>query len=310
MWAIDGLANFIPYAGLPLLAVIPVTFLVRRRMIALLLAVPVVIWLGVVVVTPSLFISSKSDVAEDTPRLRVVTANVLMSNDRLPSLAEDVLAQQPDVVVFEELRHDLAEVSPELAAMYPHRISTDIPWVTLASRWPLRDAHVLPIAADDRGRDLLTATVEMSGQTLTLLAMHFMPPLDSDAFEVNRQQRAVLERAVAGIDGPLAVVGDFNATTLSPTFARLLLGTGLRIASTNHFLTPTYQAYGRFGIRIDHVLVRGLDLVGDGVFDLSGSDHRGLAVELGLKPVRPAGRTDSTLSVQSRPQSADARSIW
>ena len=111
-----------------------------------------------------------------------------------------------------------------------------------------------------------------------------MPPLDGEAFEVNRQQREVLERAVAGVDGPLIVLGDFNATTLSPTFARLLFGTGLRIASASRMMAPTYYAYGRLGVRIDHVLVRNVDVVHDEVFTLTGSDHRGVSVEVGLQP--------------------------
>ncbi len=281
MWAIDGLANFLPYAGLPLLAMAPATLFVKRRLIAALLIVPAVVWL-VILLTPMLFISQRDSIAPDAPRLRVITANVLMTNEDLDALSRDVLAQDADVVVFEELRHDLAVVAPSLAAAYPHRFSTTSPWVTIASRSPLEDPRVFEIEADDRGRDLLSATVDIGGQRVTLIAVHFMPPLNGEAFEVNRQQRTVLERAVADVEGALMVVGDFNATTLSPTFARLLLGTDLRIASTNRVMTPTYHAYGRLGVRIDHVLVRGLQVAGDHVFDLTGSDHRGLSVDLAL----------------------------
>ncbi len=282
MWAIDGLANFLPYAGLPLLLAAPAPFFMRRRMLALLAVVPIMVWL-VLLLTPIFFVTLTGHASPGAPMLRVVTANVLMSNDQLSALAADVLAQAPDVIVFEELQHDLSEVSPELAKAYPYRMSTETPWVTVASRLPLDGAHRLAISADDRGRDLLMATIEVDGQRLTLIAVHFMPPLDGDAYEVNRQQREALETAVAETDGPLMVVGDFNATTLSPTFARLLLGTHLRIASASRMMTPTYYAYGRLGIRIDHVLVRDVDVVRDEVFTLTGSDHRGLSVEVGLQ---------------------------
>lgn len=284
MWAIDGLANFLPYAGLPLLLfVAPATFLMRRRMLVALVLTPVVVWV-IILLTPTFFVTLTGDAPPTATRLRVVTANVLMSNEQLSTLANDVLAQAPDIVVFEELRHDLTEVSPVLATAYPYHISTETPWVTVASRLPLGGAKRLTISADDRGRDLLTATVEIDGQRLTLIAVHLMPPLNAEAFEVNRQQREVLEAAVAGVDGPLMVLGDFNATTLSPTFARLLAGTDLRIASSSRMMSPTYYAYGRLGVRIDHVLVRNLDVVGDQVFTLTGSDHRGLSVEVGLQP--------------------------
>lgn len=247
------------------------------------MAAPVAIWLALLL-TPLFFVTLSGGAAPDAPRLRVVTANVLMSNEQLPALARDVLAQKPDVIVFEELRHDLSEVAPEIAETYPYRVSTETPWVTLASRFPLEDARRLPISAADRGRDLLKADIVVDGQRLTLVAVHFMPPLDGEAFAINRQQREVLESALSEVDGPLLVVGDFNATTLSPTFARLLLGTGLRIASTSRLMAPTYFAYGRLGVRIDHVLVRNMDVVQDEVFTLTGSDHRGLSVEVGLRP--------------------------
>ncbi|TAK78295.1 MAG: hypothetical protein EPO16_03965 [Dehalococcoidia bacterium] len=266
-----------------MLALAPAPFFIRRRAIAIMVAAPFALWLALLL-TPLFFVTLTEPTATGTPHLRVVTANVLMSNDQLPALARDVLAQNPDVIVFEELRHELSDVAPELAEAYPYRISTELPWVTLASRFPLEGARLLPISADDRGRDLLAADIVVAGQRLTLVAVHFMPPLDGEAFAINRQQREVLERTVSKIDGPLLVLGDFNATSLSPTFARLLLGTGLRIASASRLMTPTYFAYGRLGVRIDHVLVRNVDVVRDDVFTLTGSDHRGLSVEVGLGP--------------------------
>lgn len=281
MWAIDGMANFLPYAGLPLLLVPAATLVMRHRVLAFASAILLVAWLAILL-APNLFFTHASAASSNAPKLKVVTANVLVSNDQLPALANDVLAQNPDVIVFEELQHDIAAISPPLAEAYPYRISTSEPWVTIASRFPLEDAQRLAIASDDRGRDLLSATVNVNGQRLTLIGVHFMPPLNGEAFEINRQQRELLETTVAGIDGPLLVVGDFNATTLSPTFARLLLGTHLRIASTGNLMKPTYFTYGRLGVRIDHVLTRRMDVVGDNVFSLTGSDHRGVSVELGL----------------------------
>ena len=284
MWRLDGLANFLPYAWLPFLVVIlPASFSVRRRTLAVFAAIPAVA-LVAVVMTPGAFTASRdvtSGVGEGS-RLRVVTANVLMSNGQWPALMEDVRAQAPDVIVFEELTRDLDEVLPSLAAAYPYRISTETPCVTLASRLPLSEARRLPIAGADRGRDLLMATVEVAGQPVTVVAVHFTPPSSAAAFETNRQQRDVFEDAIASVDGPLVVAGDFNATTFSPTFARLLLGTGLRIEGGTRQMESTYAVYGRLGLRIDHVLVRDLGWTSGEVFTLTGSDHRGVRVDLRL----------------------------
>ncbi|GMU40317.1 MAG: hypothetical protein AMXMBFR23_11830 [Chloroflexota bacterium] len=290
MWAVDGLANFLPYAGLPLLLFVPVAMRIRRRVLAMMLALPALLYV-LVLLSPNLFLALPDDVPETSPRLRVVTANVLMSNTDLDRLAEDILAQAPDVVVFEELTRAIEAFSPALAAAYPHRVATEVPWVTLASRWPLEDARVLPIADGDRARDLLAASVVVGGTRVSLVAVHFMPPLDGEAYRTNAAQRAVLQAEVDATPGPLMVVGDFNATTLSPSFARLLSGTGLRIATSSRLAEPTYYAYGRFGVRIDHVLVRGVTVAEEAAFDLTGSDHRGLVVEVGLPAPERAAAT-------------------
>ena len=51
---------------------------------------------------------------------------------RILRRAADILREAPDIVVFQELVRDLESFSPELAAAYPHRISTDVPWMTIA----------------------------------------------------------------------------------------------------------------------------------------------------------------------------------
>ena len=281
MWAVDGLANFIPYAVLPLMLLTPAAILTRRRWVIVLVGTTLVAGLALVAAPTLLFLEVAEDAPEGSPQLRVVTANVLMSNERLDALATDVLLQAPDVIVFQELNQDLGDVSPALAARYPFQISTSEPWVTIASRLPLEDAQRLELPSDDRGRDLLSAAIEVEGERLTLIAGHLMPPLNYDAFDVTRQQHEVLDEAVREVTGPLLVVGDLNATSLSPTFAGFLWSTGLRIATSDRWPSSTFSAHG-LGIRIDHVLVRDADVGGERVFDLTGSDHRGVAVDVTL----------------------------
>lgn len=281
MWAIDGIANFLPYAGFPLLILVPVALFRRRPNLTKFTAVPLLVWVAALV-TPNAFLATARDTPTTGPELRVVTANVLMSNTQLAALADDVLAEAPDVIVFEELQQDLPQVSRALATAYPFRISTQDPWVTLASRFPLEDARRLETRSDDRGRDLLTASLNIDGQRVTVIAVHLMPPLNAAAFETNRAQREVLDAETARASGPLMVIGDFNATTFSPSFAGFLINSGLRIAASDRTLEPTFFAYGLLGIRIDHILARNLDIHDERVFALTGSDHRGVSVEVSV----------------------------
>jgi endonuclease/exonuclease/phosphatase (EEP) superfamily protein YafD len=281
MWALEGLANFVPYAVVPLLVLMPTALVLRRRVLSLLAGGTLLVVLALTAAPTLLFLELPGDSPAGAAHLRVVTANVLMSNARLEDLANNVLAQDPDIVVFEELTRDLEEVAPALAAAYPYRLSTEAPWVTIASRLPLEETRRLGTDGEDRGRDLLSAAVEVNGQRLTLVAGHLMPPLNHDAFEVTRRQHEVLNKAIDEVTGPLLVVGDLNATSLSPTFAGFLWSTGLRIAAADRWPDSTYSVHG-LGIRIDHVLVRDIGVSAERVFDLAGSDHRGVAVDVTL----------------------------
>src|SRR5690606_18134849 len=114
MWALEGLANFVPYAVVPLLVLMPTALVLRRRVLSLLAGGTLLVVLALTAAPTVLFLELPGDSPAGATHLRVVTANVLMSNERLEDLANNVLAQDPDVVVFEELTQDLEKVAPAL----------------------------------------------------------------------------------------------------------------------------------------------------------------------------------------------------
>ncbi|MGE3855555.1 MAG: endonuclease/exonuclease/phosphatase family protein [Dehalococcoidia bacterium] len=272
MWFVNGLLNFLPQFWLVMLLPLMLALPFRRHRVTLLSAAP---FAAVLLVMGGARTLSADGQACEAPTLRVATANVLMSNDRLPELARDILDQAPDVVVFEELRHDLEDFSPELALAYPYRISTATRWMTLASRLPLEDARRLTLEVDAPGREPLAAEVRVGGQTVTVLAVHAQPPLSASTYRLHQQQYARLAEEAQAAEGPVIALGDFNATVFSPLFARFVWSNGLRVASDNE---PTHFPRRNLGLRIDHVLVRDVGVCEERVFDLTGSDHRGVAV--------------------------------
>jgi endonuclease/exonuclease/phosphatase (EEP) superfamily protein YafD len=283
MWLLNGGFNFLPYAWAPFVLLVGGVAVFRRgRKATILACAPLALWGAAMLGSNLLFARADGCAANHGDAgLRVLTANVLYTNDRLDALAADVLRESPDVVVFQELVQDLATFSPELAAAYPYRISTEVPWMTIASRLPLEDTHRVTLrTSEDRARDPLGATVSVGGQSITLLGLHAVPPRDGTSYNEHRAQYEALREAVQQATGPVIVAGDFNATLVSPYFANFLARTGLRIASSERFQGATYHPYSWLGIRIDHVLLSGAQVCGERVIDLSGSDHEGVVVDL------------------------------
>ena len=62
-------------------------------------------------------------------------------------------------------------------------------------------------------------------------------------------------RRSPALDGPVIVAGDFNASPYTPAFRGFVEAAGL--ATFRSFPATYSQRFGRFGIPIDHVLVRG-----------------------------------------------------
>jgi endonuclease/exonuclease/phosphatase (EEP) superfamily protein YafD len=281
LWLLNGGFNFLPYAGAPLLLLIGGIALFRQRRATVLACAPLALWACAMVASNFLFAFAKPCGDEgDESHLRVLSANVLMHNERLDELAEGILREDPDVVVFQELLRDIESFSPALAAAYPYRVSTEVPWMTIASRLPLDNGRRLTVGYKDRARDPLATTVNVAGQPITLLGLHAVPPRSKVTYDEHREQYELLTDEVSKATGPVLVVGDFNATLLSPYFANFLMRTGLRIASSERFQGATYHPTRWMGVRIDHVLVSGASVCGERVIDLAGSDHEGVVVDV------------------------------
>lgn len=288
MWMLNGGANFAPYAFVPLAILAAASFAWFRRGTGnLMMAVALPAFVGTALMfTNHSHVATAETCPASTARLRLMTANVLMSNQQLGALADDVLRAHPDIVAFQELHQALESFSPELANTYPYRVSTDSPWVTLASRYPLEDAHAVDVPFSDAARAPVIATANVNGERVTVLAIHIMPPLNAAANGLAAEQYQVLERQVAVQgDRPLLAIGDFNATPLSPPFAAFLSQARLKLAASGWNLSPTHFPTGHFALRIDHVLERGYRVCSEQVISLTGSDHRAVVVDVARESV-------------------------
>ena len=123
---------------------------------------------------------------------------------------------------------------------------------------------------------------------VTVLGIHFPSPRGGlPALVTNAEQMEAAREVgeiVRALTGPLVVAGDFNATRWNHTYRHVLeagaLVDAVRSCSRGWFLT--YPAHTPV-IRIDHVMVRGLDPRWARVLPPGGSDHR--PVQVGLDRV-------------------------
>lgn len=220
----------------------------------------------------------------ESPRLRVVSYNMLHSNPRTPEAAAHIAALEPDVVVLLELT---AEQLPVFMDALPgwHQVSQprqDAFGIAVLTREAPTHVERLDLGADAMPAFALGLVV--GGRDVTLAAMHPPPPVSARLSHTRDRMLRAISAWAADRAEPVVVVGDLNATPWSAVMREILREGPLR--STERFgLQATWPSFlGALGVPIDHALVAGaIEAVDRRIEPAFGSDHRMLLVELALR---------------------------
>jgi len=235
--------------------------------------------------------------AAGTP-VRVVSFNVRFSREigRALTVLESDSLREADVLALQEMDtlgvERIARTLGLNYAYYPasiHPASGKYFGPAVLSRWPIERSWklVLPHGGWTRGqrRTATAAIVRIGATRLLVYAVHLETPFQITDRE-RRDQAMAIVRDAARYPGPVVIAGDFNTPDRSRGYRRL---TGrFRDAMRSRWAGPTYigTLWKPFLLRIDHVFVPRDWCSAHAVrFTLHGSDHRGLAVDVGPCPV-------------------------
>lgn len=229
-WTVIAVFNsFAHLLMLPALLLVPVLLLLRRPRLLVLLAAPAIF----MIVTYGPVFIPREPVSADTPRLHLLTYNIMAQTDASEPIAI-IREAGADVVALQELGADAAaQIADELAEMYPHQALHPVPGDDIAgggilSRVPLLDDEFWQIHLGHQ-----RVVLDMDGWTITIFNTHPVQPFIPGGFEKRGEEiRAVLARAQATA-GPVIVMGDFNMSDLADPYADM----------TAHF-TDAYRQVG------------------------------------------------------------------
>lgn len=218
--------------------------------------------------------------------VRILCANLRRGRVNADAFRSLLRSHHPDVVCVQELTPGLAAVIREThrhGALHPHDSALGI---GVASRVPVRtDRLALP------HRPAVIAELDTGdGDPMAIMSVHLTHPL---AFPPRRSQgrRRIQMEAIVGYTGGrgrVVVCGDLNTLEMWPLYRRLTatVDDGGRVLAARHGLRPeptwSLRPDGRPILRLDHVLVRGVDVTALTVARLPGSDHRALVADLAI----------------------------
>lgn len=279
----DLVATGLPVLFLAVAVGIGVYAAVRRRR---LLAVGVVSWLvatAVAVVGPW----RPQPVPPPVQGFRVVTANVNSRNPTIGQAVADAVARGGDLVLLIEAGKGRWTPPAEYTTVIRPQYSAQV----FMSRFPARLLDKPPGWPKDFRAHRLEVDAP-TGRIVVYLAHLKRPHLGPrrilgirSQLRAQRREREALLRSARAEDGPVVVAGDFNISDRSRPYRRIT--SRFRDAMRSGWGGPTYvkTSWRPLLLRIDHIFVpREWCSARAERFALRGSDHRGLAVDVGPCP--------------------------
>lgn len=201
--------------------------------------------------------TADSALTSDTDRhLRLLTANVKMSNRDYDKLINLVRDEKPDVFAAIETDQAWIDALSVLDDQFVHRHNVPLDTgygLMLASRLPLSDVQIRDLVTD--GVPSIKATVTLpSGDPVSLYIIHPEPPV-ADEYTTARDSEIALAglEAVDG-DHPVIIAGDLNDIAWSHATRRFQRITGLLDPRVGRGFYNTFNAfYPIFRWPLDHL---------------------------------------------------------
>lgn len=227
------------------------------------------------------------------PTLRLMSINLLNSNDHRKAIVGEILEANPDVIAFQEYTPEWRKtLLDRLGEKWPHHIEesqSDSFGAAVFSKVPFSGIDSR-IDLGNSGVPAFRAELVHDGKIWVVYNIHNLPPRTLEYVAVQRSQfRDLLER-VRAESYPTVVCGDMNWTQYS-WYNYVLAANGFQESHdyAGAGLGNTWPVNGTLryapvpGFRIDHFYF------GNGVTCLthrtgigSGSDHRPIIAEFGL----------------------------
>lgn len=216
------------------------------------------------------------------PPYRVAVINVLTSNNRYLDLIEQLKSLDPDILVLQEVDKVWSKEIQPLRAAFPHRkgiTRSDNFGISLFSKYEMKDARIEYYQA--RPVPLIRSLIEFPECTVEFLAVHTLPPANSEVTRVRDNQLREIADWVRSSTYPVLVAGDLNTSMWSPVYKRFEVDARLKNARKGFGVLPTWPAmYAPFMVPIDHILCsERIETVNCWTGESFGSDHLPLIVD-------------------------------
>ena len=219
--------------------------------------------------------------------IRLLNANVLLTNRDFGSLTELIEQRDPDVVLLLEPNAAWARKIAPIFDRYPHRIGQPLPntyGLILLSKLPLESAQIRYLV-QPQVPSVKAALRLRSGALVDFYGVHPEPPLPGDDSGERDAELVMVGREIRSAGRAAIVMGDLNDVAWSHTSRLFRRLSGTRDPRVGRGPYPTYPAdYWLLSWPLDHLFVTPhFELISIDRLPDIGSDHRAMLFGLCLK---------------------------
>jgi endonuclease/exonuclease/phosphatase (EEP) superfamily protein YafD len=293
LWIMDAAAYILPWLFVPALLLLPAALLLRfPRLLKIASAVPIILFL----LTYGHLYLPRWPVRTSGSEFTVLTHNVLASNVDVDALVASIDEHEPDFFGLRELAGPMAQaLEPHLAKRYPHhRVE---PGCGFWSRYPIlayervqlvqgEGGWAQKLMLDIEGREVIVISVHPRSPPAYGFPLSELPQRLPGALADKGRDADLLALAahLEGIEEPLVVIGDFNATDQHAFHRRLTRRLSDAHRESGWGMGPTYSRWPEVGQalwRIDYVFHSPeLVALSAKTGGYAGSDHRPVIARL------------------------------
>ena len=280
-WILDGFSHFRVYyfAYFLVLGIVAFFLKLKRESITILIFI---LLSGIGLLK---FYIPVSEAASDES-IKIVSVNLLSSNNDFEKTIALIETENPDIVVLQEVNQKWFNAISSIPSIFPYKlidVREDNFGLVILSKLIFSENEKVVFSFS--GVPSFSFNIDLEGEDVTIIATHPLPPVGTDYFNDRNMQFENINKYVRSIKGEVVVIGDLNTTSFSPNFSRITEETTLKDSRLGFGLQPSWNArLPVFSITIDHVLVsEGINVINRRIGQDIGSDHLPVIIEISLE---------------------------
>ena len=222
--------------------------------------------------------------------IQLLHMNVFRFNTDHNKMVAHIRQVQPDIISLAEFNEGWIRAMKDNATLnaFPYHLTDPQSRIALFSKWPLEQLKRYPLSSPWDA--VYVADFKLADELVRLMLIHPKPPVFPSIVASHHEHRALVRELIVegqreGIRHWL-IMGDMNMTSWSVLFQQMLRETQTRDSRKGFGLQASWPIQSPLMmIPIDHCLVSsGLQVIQRSLGPSVGSDHRPVAIELGLQP--------------------------